>query len=253
MRALLAVLLLAVLASTAKAAVTAAQLAEVGAIPLPRARLDPALTAVDVDGQRHSLAGVLGGQPAFLLFADYTCRTLCGTELFQLGAALTQARLPPGSFHIVVMGIDPKDQAAAAIAMAKAEIPAELQSTTRLLLPDAKTIARATRDLGFRYIYDPSIDQFAHPAVIYVLRPDGSVQGVLSPFDLATVDLKAALSGSGGEGVVAAVRTLCNGLSLLTGIYDGPVLLATRIGSGAALLFLVGFVGFLIRRRRRLS
>ncbi|HEY2889656.1 MAG TPA: SCO family protein [Dongiaceae bacterium] len=253
MRIFLALLLAAILAAPAQAGVTAAQLSGVEAKSPAHARFDPALVIADVTGRRATLTAFLHGRPAFLVFADYTCHTLCGTELFSLGAALEQARLPPDSFQIVVMGIDPKDTAAAALAMAKAEIPMALQGATTLLLPDAKTVEQATGGLGFHYIYDPGIDQFAHPAVVYLLAPNGTVRGVLSPFDLAAVDLKDALAGEPPPGLVGTIRSLCNGLALLTGMYDGPVLLATKAAAAIVVLSLAGFIALLICRRGRSS
>jgi hypothetical protein len=77
------------------------------------------------------------------------------------------------------------------------------------------------------------------------------MRGVFSPFDIATVDLKDALAGGEQAGFVGAIRSLCNGLATLTGIYDSPLLLAMKAAAAITLLTLAGFIVFMMRRQRR--
>src|ERR1044071_9595669 len=74
--------------------------------PPPAARLDLGLTVRDTDGRSRTIGEILDAKPAFLVFVDYTCTTLCGADLMLLANAIMRARLQPTSFRLLVMGID---------------------------------------------------------------------------------------------------------------------------------------------------
>jgi protein SCO1/2 len=80
---LLAVLALALLFAAAPvwAAASAADLDAISAAPPPGATLPLALRFVDENGRPMTLAAALAGTPAVVIFADYTCHTLCGPIL----------------------------------------------------------------------------------------------------------------------------------------------------------------------------
>src|SRR5689334_20776877 len=104
MRIAAALALLALSATTASAGLTRAQISAVG-ISLPAgAHLDPGLAAPDAAGVMRSIGGILDGRPGFLTFVDYTCSTLCGTDLQLLSDAIQRARLPLADFRILVLG-----------------------------------------------------------------------------------------------------------------------------------------------------
>jgi protein SCO1/2 len=250
--AALAFLLLALLGTPAWAALSRAQLDQVLSSPPPGARLDPSFTAPDSSGRVSTLGETLSGRPGFLAFVDYTCNTLCGTELELLAQALQAGHLAPADFRIVIVGLDPKDSPEAALALEREEIPAPLWPATTLLLPDETAVKRATAALGFHYAYDPAIDQFAHPATVYVLGPDGTLRHALSPFALATGDLHSLLGASGrGAGFFETVRHLCYAYDPATGVYNLRVITLLRIGALLTLLILSTGLIVLARIRSR--
>src|SRR6202012_2161463 len=108
--------------------------------------------------------------------------------------AIERAQLSAAAFRILVVSIDPKDSAQSAEKMERGEIPLSLRPATTFLLPDEATVRATTTALGYRFAYDASVDQFAHPAAVYVIAADGGVQGVLSPFLLTTGDLGETLT-----------------------------------------------------------
>lgn len=244
----LIVLALVLTSAGAKAGLTDVELRSIAASTPADARLDPALTAPDENGHFRSLGSVLGGRPAFLVFIDYTCNTLCGTELLFLGAAIERAKLPGGAPRIIAFGINPKDGPAAARAMEEQEIPHELRHEAVFLSPNPATIARATRALGFRYLYDAAIGQFAHPAVIYAIAVDGRVRETLSPFALMTSDLAAALYGRQPESFAERIRAICYGLGPLRGVYDRGVMQILAAAGAITLGSVGGVLGLLLLR-----
>ena len=238
---------------TAFAALPPAALNSAGVSLPPNARLALTWTAPDISGTPRSIAGLLDGKPGFLLFADYTCKTLCGPALVLLGAALTGSSLPPDSLHLIVIGLDPKDSASDARKMMLAQVPGILRDRTVFLLPDNQTLASAVAALGFHYVYDRSVDQFAHPEVVYALSGDGRVLRLLSPLTLTGTDVASALSGTPDppQTLYGRFRVLCYRFGTLTGIYDAPVEFALKL---AALLTMAAMAaGFFILTRRKNS
>lgn len=251
MKFVLAALLLFLVTLPAHAALTRAQLRTVSALPPFGARLDPNLTARDTNGKLRTIRNVLSGRTGFVSFVDYNCNTLCGTDLALLSIAIQNAHFAPSQYRIVAIGIDPKDSPKSAVAMARKEIPAPLQANTTLLLPDASVIRRTTAALGFHYAYDSTIDQFAHPAVIYAIAPDGAVRAVLSPLTLTPQALRAALSADNSPSLFARIAHLCYAYDPATGIYTPRIDLILKIAGTTTVFLLAGAVLFLIRLGRR--
>jgi len=251
MRRAAAVLVLVLLASPAWAGLSRADLASVAAAPPKGARLDPRLSAIDVTGKRWTMGQLLAGRSVFFNFIDYTCNTLCGTDLELLSAGIQNAHLNPADYRIVVFGMDPKDSAKDALAMARKEIPASLMPQTVLLMPDKMTVERAARALGFHYKYDAAADQFAHPAAVYVIAQDGGVRGVLSPFALTATDMKTVLDTTKPSlSLYDRVRLLCYCYDPQTGIYSLRIAWLLRIACIVTVLLLGSAVFFFIRRPR---
>ncbi|HWC88710.1 MAG TPA: SCO family protein, partial [Pirellulales bacterium] len=236
----------------AEAGLPRSQLAAVAAEPPADARLDLSISAPDTDGRLRTIGGILAGRPGFLIFADYTCNTLCGTALELLAGSLAEAGIEPASYRIIVIGLDPKDSAQAADAMAERAIPAALRSAVVLLLPAQPTIDRATQALGFHYFYDSQNDQFAHPATVYLLAPNGAVRTMLSPFALTAVDIKQTLAaGMPAPSLYERVRLLCYGYDATSGVYTAGIGRLLRIFGAVAVGHLGSFVLRLVRIRNR--
>jgi protein SCO1/2 len=240
---LLVVLLIAV---PADASLSRADLSKVALSPSKNARLDLTLTAPDAEGRTRKLADVLAERPAFLTFVDYTCNTLCGTDIQLIAAAIGRAGLTPNSYRFVVIGIDPKDNALSAKNMFRREVPEALRTSTIFLLPDRNSLARATNALGFHYVYDASADQFAHPAAVYIIARGGAVRSVQSPFELNLADLSALLAAPPPSlSIYNRVRLFCYAYNPATGIYSlrinrllqaAGLLTVTVLGSAVYLL-----------------
>jgi protein SCO1/2 len=242
---------LLLLVTPAWAGLSRADLATVSAAPPRGARLGPNLVVHDVMGKRWTMGQLLGGHPVFFNFVDYTCNTLCGTDLELLSAGIANAHLNPAEYRIVVFGIDPKDSARDALTMARKEIPPALLPRTVLLLPDKRTVDLAAKSLGFHYAYDAEVDQFAHPAAVYVIGSDGGVRGVLSPFALVATDMRAELEATNPSlTIFDRIRLLCYCYDPETGIYSLRIAWMLRIACGFTVLLLGGTIFFLIKRAR---
>lgn len=255
MRALLAIAFL-LCASPAWAGLTKAEISKVGVYPPKHAVLPLSLEFRDENGKTHTLKQLFAGAPAIVLFADYTCKTLCGPILEMTSAALAQSGLKPGKeFHLIVIGMDPKDNAKQARAFTAPQIDPKIQAATYVLLGSKKAVDAATRALGYRYVYDKQYDQFAHPTNAFVMTPDGKLSKVLSALGLRGQDVRLALV-SAGQGTIGTfadtIRLLCYCYDPATGVYSASI---SRMIDGAAAVtvasLLLGFAFFKWREARK--
>jgi protein SCO1/2 len=244
----------ALAASPATAALTAEQLSTVAVAPSAGARLPLSIALPDLAGTRRTLGEALGGKPTLLAFADYTCRSLCGPILAIAAAGLAKTGLTAGTdFRVLVIGLDPKDSAADARAMRREQIGSgPVAAASTFLLAEDGAVRQITDALGYRYAYDPDLDQYAHPAVIYVLAGDGRVTRTLTALGLDPADLRLALveAGHGRVGTFADhLRLLCYGFDATTGVYTLAVRKWLTVASLVTILIVAGGIAFMLIRR----
>src|SRR3569833_1535024 len=156
-RALLAAVVLLAGLGAARADFSRAALDAIAATPAPKAQLPLDARFTDARGKSLNLGEAIGGTPAVVVFADYTCRTLCGPVLAFAAGALEKTGLTPGrDYHLVVVGIDPKDDGASAASFAASRIGKDtpLAAATTLLIGRDETIRAVTQGAGYRFAYD---------------------------------------------------------------------------------------------------
>jgi protein SCO1 len=245
------------IAPIAEANFTPAQLAAISAIPPPHAVLPLALSLEDEKGRHTTIGQAVGGVPAVVIFADYTCRTLCGPIVEFTVAGLAKTGLRPGiDYRLVVIGINPRDGVDAARAMRAKHIgPGDPVGRAVVFLSGSEAdIRAATQAVGLHYAYDPEHDQYAHPAAAYVVDSAGHVRRVMSPIGLDGGDLRLAIidAGGGAVGSVAdQLHLLCYGFDPAQGIYTERITTMLGYAAGATLVILAaGIFGMVARRRR---
>jgi protein SCO1 len=209
----------------------------------------------DETGRRVQLADYYGAVPIVLVFAWYGCTTLCPTVLGNLGQALYRSGLALGSYRVVVASIDPRDSPADALRMKRTYVAASGRGADagawHLLTEGEAAIAQLTRAAGFRYAYDEDTHQYAHPAGIVVLTPDGTIARYFLGFDFTPAELHAAIDAAADHHIASPVRDLlllCFHLAP-SGRYSVAVLQALRI-AGATLL-VVAWIALAVAARRR--
>ena|ERR1043165_1333354 len=225
-------------------------------ISLPEdAGVPPSVTMIDEAGRARAL-GALIAQPTVLVFADFTCRTLCGPAVAFVAAALEQSGLrPTEQFRLLVVGLDPKDRPADADEMRRSHLgDSPISGATIFLTADQRTIETIASALGYRYRYDAETDQYLHPAAAFVLRADGKVSRVLTAIGLSAEDMRLALveASEGRAGTLGdQVRLLCSAFDPAHGTYNVVI---SRVLAGSAIVtigFLAGGIGWLALATRR--
>ncbi|MEX1827128.1 SCO family protein [Luteibacter sp. CQ10] len=222
----------------------------VGAMLPTRTRL------TDDHGVTRTLAEIADGKPLVLAFGYYRCPNLCDLTLHGIARAAATMPLVPGKdYGIVFAGVDPREtgtEAADARAMiARMEPGAHAEGWTFAEASNATPALAAAA--GFRYFLDPRNGQYAHPAGLLVVTPDGHVSRYFFGVSFDPGALRLALvEASQGRlgGVIDRLVLLCCGYDPATGRYS---LLVSRImmvlGCAFVLLMIAGWLR--LRRKAR--
>jgi protein SCO1/2 len=237
-----------------QAGIAVTDLLEVGIKLPPNARIPLQTIWKDEYGVGSQLGQALAGRPALLVFADYNCRTLCGPVVTFVVDALANSGLTDRDYRLVMLGIDPRDGPNEASTMKRERIVDQtVASAATLLTADQATIGRVADAVGYRFKYDSERDQYAHPAAVLVLTPDGRVARALSALGMTAADVRLALveAGDGRVGTFGdQIRLLCYGYDPSIGVYTPDIHRA--LGLAAALttgMLAIGIAWLSIRSR----
>jgi protein SCO1 len=238
----------------ARARLVQADLARVAVAPPPSARVPLELAVTDArTGRATTLGQALGGRAALLLPVDYTCGNVCDPMASMAADALAATGLAAEDYAFVLVGIDPRDDAAAARRMLAETLGDRAAGIRPLLVSDA-ALAALTGALGYKAVYDAGTDSFAHPAAAMLIAGDGRVARVLSPLALTGRDLRLALTEA-GEGRVGSLADrltlLCYGYDAARGLYT-PLVQRILTVAGIATILGIGLLIVGLTRRTRL-
>ncbi|WP_245930633.1 SCO family protein [Methylobacterium radiodurans] len=231
-------------------------MARVALAPPPDARAPLDLVFTDAgEGRSLTLAEAAGGRPVLLLPVDYTCGNVCDPMLSLSAAALVATGLAEGrEYGFVLVGLDPRDDAAAARRMLSEALgDAPSPARPRALVGSAEAVAALTRALGYGFVPDLGTDSIAHPAAAILLTPEGRVAHTLSPLALNGRDLRLALveAGEGRTGTLSdRLALLCYGFDAAKGVYT-PLVRRILAVAGAATVLGIALLVILLARAGR--
>lgn len=213
---------------------------------------------VDESGAVVTLSSFVDRRPVVLVPAYYRCPMLCTLVINALVETVAEIELQPGKdFQIVVFSIDPREKPSLAAEKKLNYLRRfgrnDTQAGWHFLTATRETIDRVTGALGYGYSYDAESDQYAHPAAVAVLTPDGRISRYLLGFDYGPRDLRLALveSSQGRVGSLVDKALLrCYAYDPATGQYGFAVMTAIRSAALLTVLGLVGAILFMQMRRR---
>jgi protein SCO1 len=214
----------------------------------------------DEAGRDVRLADYFGKRPVILTLVYYECPMLCTQVLNGLASALGVLQFSVGQeFDIVTVSFDPGETPA----LARAKKASYLERYTRpgadrgwhFLTGTQRSIEKLTGAVGFRYAYNPSIDQYAHVSGIMVLTPDGRMSHYFYGIEYGPRDLRLALVEAAGRKIGSPVDALllyCFHYDPKSARYSLAVMRIVRgAGLATAALIVTGVV--VLRRRERRS
>lgn len=238
----------------AQAGLTTSELSQVALAPRTNALLPLLLPLSDVSDRAAPLQSWLGGVPTVWILADYTCETLCGPAISIVSNALADTGLRAGQdYRLIVLGLDPKDGSAQALAMKSEQVsPREgLPEHSYFLRATASEVSTLTDAFGVRAIYDREHDQFAHPAAAFAVTPDGRISRALPALSVDATSLRLALVEA-GQGRIGEwtdqIHLLCYGFDPASGTYTVAARRLLLAATSASVIALALLIGLLFRR-----
>ena len=223
-----------------------------GAVPMD-------LQFSDEHGRDVTLGQYFGKRPVVLALVYYECPMLCTQVLNGLFSSMEPLRIDAGrEFDVVVVSFDPGETPSMALAKKTGYVKHYQRPTAdagiHFLTGRQAAIDKLADAVGFRYVYDEAIDQYAHPAAVTVLTTQGKVSKYLYGVEFAPMDFRLAVT-SAGEGQIGTfvdqALLYCFHYDPATGKYSVAIMTFVRIGAVLTLMGLGAFVLVHLRRDRR--
>lgn len=226
------------------------------------ARVPLDLQFVDTSKQRVRLGDYFGdGKPVLLVMAYNRCPMLCSLVLDGVAEVLGKVDGEPGvDYRVITISIDPSetpDEAARkqAVFLERLDHAGE-RARWPFLVGQEQNIRALADSLGFRYAWDARTRQYAHPAVVFVLGPDGMISRYLQGVRLDAAVVESALRDAGhgrtGESLIGSILS-CFRFESAMQKYGRAIEIMFRVGALLIFAVVVAVLLLLFRRERRKS
>ncbi|TAK18353.1 MAG: SCO family protein [Acidobacteria bacterium] len=213
------------------------------------------LPFVDENGKDVTLAKYFGERPVVLALVYYECPMLCTQVLNGVYSSMEALPFTTGKeFDLLVISFDPGDTPELAAKKKAAYFERYRRPGSdagmHYLTGRQESITALTNAVGFKYVYDPAIQQFAHPAAVTILSKSGQISRYIYGIEFAPRDLRLALVEAGDGHVGTAVDQAllyCYHYDPTTGKYGLMIMTVVR----AAGILTVAILGFTVYRNTR--
>jgi protein SCO1 len=215
------------------------------------------LTFMDEEGRPVQLRQYFGSKPVLLTLVYYQCPMLCSQVLNGVAGALNGiVRFNVGrDFDVLTVSFDPRDTPKDAAESKQTYLGRYRRPGAaagwHFLTGKKEQIEALTSAVGFRYAWDPAIQQYAHASGIMLLTPDGRLSRYFYGIEYAPRDIQfGVIEASQGKigNVVDKVLLYCYHYDPAKGKYGAVVFNILRISALATLLVLGGFMVIMFRR-----
>ena len=212
----------------------------------------------DEAGRDVRLGDYFGTRPVILALVYYECPMLCTQVLNGLVTALGVMNFEPGKeFEVVAVSFNPKEGPGLASQKKANYLERYGRPHTangwHFLTGEQESIDRLTDAIGFRYEYDPKIQQFAHGAGIEVLTPKGTISKYFYGIEFSARDIRLGLIEAADERIGTPIDDFllfCYHYDPATGKYGAAVLRLVRAGGIVTVLAFLAFLAVSLRRER---
>ncbi len=217
----------------------------------------------DEAGNAVTFGDYFGKKPVVLLFGYYECPMLCSLELNGLVRNLRAVTMSVGNeFDVVMVSIDPTETGKLAAAkkagyVRKYDRPGS-ENGWHFLTGDGPPVKRLSGVAGFKYEYDPKSRQYAHPAGLMVVTPQGKISRYIYGVDFPASNLRWSLiEASAGKigSPVDKILLMCFHYDPSTGRYNFAIMRSVNVLGLIVLGSLLTFMltNFWRERRQRLT
>jgi protein SCO1 len=222
-------------------------------------KIDLNLEFVDESGRVVALRNFFTGhKPVLLDLVYYNCPMLCNLVLNAQTATMRDVPWTPGDeYEVVTISIDPRETRELAARKKAAHIESygkPVHGGWHFLTDYNGNVEKLANQVGFRYRWDETTQQYAHAAAITFLTPDGRVSRYLYGIQYKPRDVRLALT----EASEGKVGSTLDKLLLLCFHYDSSAhsyvpfaMNIMRIGAGLTVLIMVSILLRMWRRERR--
>ena len=219
------------------------------------------LPFVDENGREVRLGDYFGKRPVLLALVYYECPMLCTQVLNGVTGALKVLNFDVGrEFDVVAVSINPKEGPGLAAQKKQAYVDRYGRPHTaagwHFLTGREENIRRLAEAVGFRYVYDEEIKQYAHGAGIELLTPKGVIARYFYGIEFSPRDIRLGVIEASEERIGSPIDNallLCYHYDPTTGTYGPKVLGLVKIGAIATIAGFGTFLFVSIRRERRAS
>jgi protein SCO1 len=199
-------------------------------------------------------------RPTLFVFAYHTCPMLCSLVLDATVKSLNDVSWTVGKeFDVVSLSIDPRDTPQTA-SKKRAQVVGSYGRARgnpegwHFLVGDEPNIRKVTDAIGFKYRYDSRQQQYAHPAAIYLLTPEGRIARYLYGITYDPGDVRLGLlEASEGRSISTTEKLLlfCYHYDPQGKKYALVAMNVMRVGGAATALALGGLIAAMWLRERR--
>jgi protein SCO1/2 len=165
----------------------------------------------DETGKQVLLGKYFGKRPVVLALVWYKCPGICGVELESMVDIFKSQKFRLGKdYEAVTISINPQETPELAAAK-KAEYVKLLGNSPdaekgwHFLTGDDADIHRVAAAIGYRYVYDKSTGQYAHPAGILLITPQGKVSKYFYGVEYRPRDMRLGLVDASSGKIGTAV------------------------------------------------
>ena len=225
------------------------------------AQLPLGLTFQDETGKVVRLGNYFEMKPVILLFAYYECPMLCSLVMNDLLKTLRAIEFDAGDqFEVITVSMDPRETPELAASKKAAFIkeygrPGAEQGW-HFLTGEQDSIHQLADTVGFQYAYDEEKDEYAHPAGIMILTPEGKVSRYFAGIEYPPSDVRLSLVEASEKKIGTAIDQfflLCYAYDPVTGKYTLLVKNVMRLAGAALATALSALVGVMVWQERRTS
>lgn len=214
---------------------------------------------VDESGKSVRLGDYFHGKPVILVMAYYRCPMLCTLVLNGLVQGMIDMSFNAGKeFEVITVSFDPHETPDLAAAKKQTYLSRYRRPGAadgwHFLTGKETSIRRLAQSIGFRYVYDPATDQFAHAAGLVILTPEGKIARYFYDISFPARDLRLGLVEASAHKIgsrVDEVLLFCFHYDPATGKYGVAVMNFVRLGGLMTFVALVTFIGLQFRRERK--